>query len=67
MALRDTLEAMQASSRAPKMVLLVASLAVIAVIVAKFGRNPNTYADEKEPSVGASAADRFAAFAGRWT
>ena len=41
MALRDTLEAMQASSRALKMVLLVATLAVIAVIVAKFGRNPD--------------------------
>ncbi|MBK5331909.1 MAG: TIGR03086 family protein [Ilumatobacteraceae bacterium] len=34
---------------------------------AKFGRNPATYADEQQPDVGASAADRFAAFAGRRT
>jgi len=29
------------------------------------GRNPATYAEEQQPPVGACAADRFAAFAGR--
>jgi uncharacterized protein (TIGR03086 family) len=29
------------------------------------GRNPATYADERQPPDGASTADRFAAFAGR--
>jgi uncharacterized protein (TIGR03086 family) len=43
------------------------ALVVLRQRFAKFGRNPNTYADEKEPNVGASAADRFAAFAGRRT
>ena len=32
---------MQATSRALKMALLVAALEVIAVVVAKFGRNPD--------------------------
>ena len=31
------------------------------------GRNPETYADETKPRDGATAADRFAAFAGRRT
>ena len=31
------------------------------------GRNPETYADETQPRDGATAADRFAAFAGRRT
>ncbi|MEO8264852.1 MAG: TIGR03086 family metal-binding protein [Ilumatobacteraceae bacterium] len=31
------------------------------------GRNPETYADEMQPLAGATAADRFAAFAGRRT
>ena len=34
---------------------------------ASSGRNPATYADETQPADGATAADRFAAFAGRRT
>ena len=34
---------------------------------ATIGRNPATYADETKPRDGATAADRFAAFAGRRT
>jgi uncharacterized protein (TIGR03086 family) len=34
---------------------------------ATIGRNPATYADETRPRDGATAADRFAAFAGRRT
>ena len=34
---------------------------------ATIGRNPETYADETKPRDGATAADRFAAFAGRRT
>jgi hypothetical protein len=43
------------------------ALEVLRQRFAKFGRNPNTYADERKPNVAASAADRFAAFAGRCT
>jgi uncharacterized protein (TIGR03086 family) len=45
--------------------MYVTGLEVLRQRFAKFGRNPATYADEQQPPVGASAADRFAAFAGR--
>ena len=47
--------------------MYITGLEVLRQRFAKFGRNPVTYADEQQASVGASAADRFAAFAGRRT
>ena len=43
------------------------ALEVLQQRFAKFGRNAATYNDEQQPPVGAGAADRFAAFAGRRT
>jgi len=45
--------------------LYVTGLELLQHRFATMGRNPVSYAEEQQPPVGASAADRFAAFAGR--
>lgn len=46
--------------------LYVTALELLQERFATKGRNHTTYADEKPVPPGATAADRFAAFAGRW-
>jgi uncharacterized protein (TIGR03086 family) len=46
--------------------LYVTALELLRQRFATKGRNSKTYADEKPTPPGATAADRFAAFAGRW-
>jgi uncharacterized protein (TIGR03086 family) len=47
--------------------MYVTGLELLQLRFATTGRNPATYADETQPRDGATAADRFAAFAGRRT